>query len=65
MTATAHWHPKLNGSPLPCTQVYASLHFGGEYPDHAMVSAMHHAVSPISDGFHVYAVEWSREQLKW
>ena len=48
--------------PQPFTQ--AALHYGMAWPLNALKYAMDTDVDP-ADGFHVYAVEWDAEQIRW
>ena len=49
-------------NPSPFTQ--AALHYGMAWPLNTFNYAKYEAVDP-ADGFHVYAVEWDEQELRW
>ena len=48
--------------PSPFTQ--AALHYGMAWPLNTYTYAKYEAIDP-ADGFHVYAVEWDEQELRW
>ncbi|MCY4094910.1 MAG: family 16 glycosylhydrolase [Gammaproteobacteria bacterium] len=48
--------------PVPFTQ--AALHYGMAWPLNTFVYQKYEGVDPV-DGFHVYAVEWDEQELRW
>ena len=48
--------------PSPFTQ--AALHFGMAWPLNTFTYAKYEGVDP-ADGFHVYAVEWDEQEIRW
>lgn len=48
--------------PAPFAQ--AALHYGMASPFNTFVHERHDEVDP-SDGFHLYAVEWNAEEIRW
>ena len=49
-------------NPRPFTQ--AALHYGMAWPLNTFTYEKYDAIDP-SDGFHVYAVEWDEEEIRW
>lgn len=45
------------------TAVYGTIHHGGPYP--ANVSTGANRPGTYSDGFHVYAIEWEPDEIRW
>ncbi|MYK45719.1 MAG: glycoside hydrolase family 16 protein [Gammaproteobacteria bacterium] len=48
--------------PTPFTQ--AALHYGMAWPLNTFIYAKYEGIDP-ADGFHVYAVEWDEQELRW
>ncbi|MCE2407537.1 MAG: family 16 glycosylhydrolase [Pseudomonadales bacterium] len=48
--------------PVPFTQ--AALHYGMSWPLNTFVYTKYEGIDP-ADGFHVYAVEWDEQELRW
>ena len=48
--------------PMPFTQ--AAVHYGMAWPLNTYQYAKYEAIDP-ADGFHVYAVEWDEQELRW
>ncbi len=48
--------------PAPFTQ--AALHYGMSWPLNTFVYKKYEGIDP-ADGFHVYAVEWDEQELRW
>ena len=48
--------------PRPFTQ--AALHYGMAWPLNTFTYAKYEGVDP-ADGFHVYAVEWDEQEIRW
>ena len=48
--------------PAPFTQ--AALHYGMAWPLNTFIYQKYEGVDP-ADGFHVYAVEWDEQELRW
>ena len=51
----------------PETRVHGTLHFGGEFPRnvHAGTSYRLPGGANPADGFHVYALEWEEDEIRW
>ena len=49
-------------NPSPFTQ--AALHFGMAWPLNTYTYAKYEAIDP-ADGFHIYAVEWDEQEIRW
>lgn len=57
------------GAPAgtPETRVYGTLHFGGESPHNVHATGAYRLPDGASpaDGFHVYALEWEEDEIRW
>ena len=49
-------------NPSPFTQ--AALHYGMSWPLNTFTYAKYEGIDP-ADGFHVYAVEWDEQEIRW
>jgi len=48
------------------TSVGGALHFGGSYPNNTSTSSSYSLGGPnFADAFHVYAVEWEPDAIRW
>ncbi len=48
------------------TEVGGALHFGGSFPENASTSSSYSLGGPSFSGeFHIYAVEWEAETIRW
>ena len=47
------------------TTAHATIHFGGQWPANTRIGGEITPGEPLSDGFHVYAVEWEPESIRW
>ncbi len=47
------------------TTVYGTAHFGGEWPEQTANGGTYDPGVNLSDDFHVYAIEWEPDQIRW
>jgi len=45
--------------------VYGTIHFGGEWPANVQAQGKHLADHDLSSAFHVYAIEWTPDEIRW
>ena len=45
--------------------VFGTTHFGGQWPQNSSNGGTHRPGIDLSQGFHVYAIEWSPDEIRW
>ena len=45
--------------------VYGTIHYGGEFPDNLSTGQSYLVPSSAQDEFHVYAIEWDSDEIRW
>lgn len=49
----------------PTNEVFGTLHYGGEWPENTSTGSSFTPSSNAWEQFHVYAVEWEAEEVRW
>lgn len=47
------------------TTIHGTIHYGGQWPNNTSSGGTFSGATDYSDQFHVYAVEWSPDTLRW
>lgn len=46
-------------------QIFGTIHYGGESPDNLSTSERYTPSTDVSEQFHVYALEWDVDEIRW
>lgn len=46
-------------------EIFGTIHYGGEYPANVEAGCRQSSGINFSNDYHVYALEWEAEELRW
>ncbi|MDH3430210.1 MAG: family 16 glycosylhydrolase [Gammaproteobacteria bacterium] len=46
-------------------EIFATIHYGGEFPANASSSVTYTPGPDVTEGFHTYAMEWDATEIRW
>ncbi|MEO1576661.1 MAG: glycoside hydrolase family 16 protein [Pseudomonadota bacterium] len=46
-------------------RIFGTIHYGGEFPGNLSTSETYSPSTDVSDEFHVYAIEWDADEIRW
>ncbi|MEM7431879.1 MAG: family 16 glycosylhydrolase [Pseudomonadota bacterium] len=46
-------------------EIFATIHYGGEFPANTSSSVTYTPGPDVTDDFHVYAIEWDETEIRW